>query len=66
MTTRTNGAGRGKKHISTTIPEPIMAQLKELADQSGMTISGYLRKAITRTTLSRITFQTVETTGLNQ
>lgn len=64
MTKRTNGAGRGKRHLSTSIPDEIRAQLAILAEQSGLTVSGYLRKAIRRTVEARISFQTIETTSV--
>lgn len=60
MTTKTRGAGKGKRHVSTTVPEPVYKLLEELAETSGITPTAYARKAIIRTVNAMIRFQETE------
>ena len=60
MTTKSNGHGKGKKLVSCTVPVPVYHQLQSLAEASGLTPSGYARKAIIRTIQSKIRFEEIE------
>lgn len=60
MSTKTKGPGKGKKHVSTTVPVPIYSLLEELAESSGISPTAYARKAIIRTVQAMIRFQETE------
>lgn len=43
-----HGPGRGKVNLSCTIPVEIDRQLRQLAEESGLTRAGYAKKAVIR------------------